>query len=105
MATIAKSFSPARLLLKEINCKALKAFLATKDDMLADAVMMPWILSVQLRAREGRQQLSNTSVSHAAGVRLQAVADVLTGVVRRDTRTPGRICSVLKSIFIVIDQD
>jgi len=105
MARSAKSVGPASLLKVGTSWLDAKAIFVTKDGKLADAALMLWKVTKQLRARQGEMRLSNTALSYLADVRRQTVADILMGVVWPDTRTLGRICASLKLEITTMDRD
>ena len=105
MAVSAESVGPASLLKKNASWLDSKVVFATKDDQLADAAMMIWKVTRQLRAAQGEQGLSNSALGFNSGVRRQTVSDVLMGLVWPDTRTLGRICSALGLELTTVNQE
>jgi len=95
MAISESAVGPASLLKEGSSWLDPKAVFDEKDKALADAAASLWNVTRQLRAKQGERGYSNSMIGALATVRRQTVSDVLMGVVWPDTRTLGRICSVL----------
>jgi len=95
MATSETAVGPASLLKEGSSWLDPKAVFDDNDKALADAAASLWNVTRQLRARQGERGMSNSMIGALATVRRQTVSDVFMGVVWPDTRTLGRICSVL----------
>ncbi len=95
MARAQGSLGPASLLKAGSRWLDLKVEFDPEDEHLAGAAASLWSVTRQLRAKQGERGYSNSELGALADVRRQTVSDVLMGVVWPDTKTLGRICSVL----------
>jgi len=103
MAISESAVGPASLLKEGSSWLDPRAVFDEKDKALADAAASLWNVTRQLRAKQGERGYSNSMIGALATVRRQTVSDVLMGVVWPDTRTLGRICSVLGLELTVVD--
>jgi hypothetical protein len=104
MALTEESVGPATLLKKGSSWLDSKVVFAVREKAVADAAMMVWKITKQLRARQGERGLSNTALSDLARIRRQTVSDVLMGVVWPDTRTLMRLCAALDLEITTVDK-
>ena len=95
MSDTQTAVGPASLLKKGSSWLDPQVEFDESDKSLAGAAASLWNVTRQIRARQGERGYNNSALGALSDVRRQTVSDVLMGVVWPDTRTIGRLCSVL----------